>query len=186
MSRVGKEKIDLKPLTKYKVENNLLMVEGKLGTKTLLVPDFLIINMDELQKSMSINLKNEEEKIKHHMAMQGTTVRLIKNLITGVTVGFTKVFLFKGLGYRYVLENSNKLLNMQLGYSHPVFLKIPDGITAVGLKQDKLELKSTDNGLLGRYGAKLKTLRKWNPYSGKGIMEENDKPKSKEVVKAKK
>ena len=126
MSRVGKEKIDLKPLTKYTIENNLLMVEGKLGTKTLLVPEFLSINIDELHKSMSINLKNEEDKIKHHMAMHGTIVRLIKNLITGVTVGFTKIFLFKGLGYRYVLENSSTLLNMQVGYSHPDFLKIPD------------------------------------------------------------
>jgi large subunit ribosomal protein L6 len=186
MSRVGKEKIDLKSLKKYFIEDAFLIVEGELGTNKVLLPDFLNIIIDENSKIMNIALKDQETKIKHHIAMNGTIVRLIKNAITGVTVGFTKVFLFKGLGYRYVLEAGNKVLNMQLGYSHPVYMKIPDGITPTAEKPERLKLTAINKEFLGIYTHKLKILRKWNPYSGKGIMEENEIPKSKQVVKAKK
>lgn len=182
MSRVGKEKIELKNLKKYSIDNNVLTVEGSLGTNKIIVPNFLKISVED--NVMEILLEDKTEK--HHVSMHGTIVRLIKNLVTGVTVGFSKVLLFKGLGYKYTLESNNRVLNMQLGYSHGVTSRIPDDITAVGIKHDKLELKSIKKDALGEYAAQLLLKRKWNPYSGKGVMIENTPQKSKEVVKSKK
>jgi large subunit ribosomal protein L6 len=183
MSRVGKEKINLKGLKKYTIENKHFVVEGNLGTNKVLIPDFLKLNINEETKVMTIEV-SKENKITHHIAMNGTIVRLVKNAITGVTTGFSKTFLFKGLGYKYVLNGKD--LTMQLGYSHPVYSKIPDNITPTAEKPERLKLTSISKEFLGLYAHKLKTFRKWNPYSGKGIIEEGDTPKKKEVVKAKK
>lgn len=184
MSRVGKEKISLKGLKKYSMENNYFTAEGNLGVNKVLIPDFLLININEELKILVVEIKNKEEKTIHHVAMNGTIVRLIKNAIIGVTTGFSKIFLFKGLGYKYVLNGKD--LTMQLGYSHPVYSKIPDNITPTAEKPERLKLTCTSKEILGLYAHKLKTYRKWNPYSGKGIMEEGEIPKKKEVVKAKK
>lgn len=184
MSRVGKEIINIKTLQKYSLDSNYLIVEGSLGSNKVLIPDFLKINIDEENKVISVEIKNKEDSPKHHIAMNGTIVRLIKNAVIGVTVGFSKTYLFKGLGYKYAL--TGKTLTMQLGYSHPVISHIPDGINPIAEKPERLKLTSIDKELLGRYGHRLKTYRKWNPYSSKGVMEENDIPQTKEVVKAKK
>lgn len=184
MSRVGKEKISLKGLKKYSIENGYFVVEGNLGTNKVLLPNFLNLNIDEETKVMTVEVKNKASKVIHHIAMNGTIVRLIKNAITGVTSGFSKVFLFKGLGYKYLLNGKD--LTMQLGYSHPVYSKIPDIITPIAEKPERLKLTSISKEFLGLYAHKLKTFRKWNPYSGKGIIEEGEIPKKKEVVKAKK
>jgi large subunit ribosomal protein L6 len=178
MYKVSREWINLKDLTNYSVSDNLITMDGAFGTNQLLVPEFLSINIDENKKIMAIELKDAESKIKHHIVMNGTMVRLIKNLVIGATIGFKKTFIFQGLGYRYTLENNNTLLNIQLGYSHPILLKIPEKITAKGIKVNVLELQSIDNVILGNYSHKLKILRKWNPYKGKGIMEENETVKT--------
>ena len=183
MSRVGKEKINLKGLKKYSTENKYFVVEGNLGVNKVLIPDFLKLNINEETKIMTIEV-SVENKLTHHIAMNGTIVRLVKNAITGVSTGFSKTFLFKGLGYKYALNGKD--LTMQLGYSHPVYSKIPDNITPIAEKPERLKLTSTSKEFLGLYAHKLKTFRKWNPYSGKGIIEEGDTPKKKEVVKAKK
>lgn len=184
MSRVGKEKINLKGLKKYSIENKYFIVEGNLGINQVLIPDFLKLNINEETKIMTVEVANKEDKVIHHIAMNGTIVRLIKNAVTGVTTGFSKIFLFKGLGYKYLLNGKN--LTMQLGYSHPVYSKIPDNITPIAEKPERLKLTCTSKEFLGLYAHKLKTYRKWNPYSGKGIIEEGETPKKKEVVKAKK
>ena len=182
MSRVSKEIINLKELQKYSLIDGYFIVEGKLGVNKVLIPDFLKLIINEENKTMNVTLINSEEK--EHLPMNGTIVRLIKNAITGVTKGFSKIFLFKGLGYKYVLNGRE--LTMQLGYSHPVYSKIPDNITPINEKPERLKLTSISKESLGLYSHKLKTYRKWNPYSGKGIMEEGDIPQSKEVVKNKK
>jgi large subunit ribosomal protein L6 len=182
MSRVSKEIIHLKELKKYFLEDNYFIVEGKLGINKIFIPSFLKININEEDKTMKIVLVDDKET--KHIPLLGTIVRLTKNAITGVNIGFTKVFLFKGLGYKYLLNG--KQLTMQLGYSHPVYSIIPDNINAVAEKPERLKLISISNQALGLYAHKLKTYRKWNPYSGKGIIEEGEIPQSKEVVKNKK
>lgn len=184
MSRVGKEKIILKDLNKYYQDKEYFVVEGKLGVNKVLIPDFLQLEINEELKILQVKLKNLDSDIKHHIAMNGTIVRLIKNAITGVTVSFTKTFLFKGVGYKYSLDGQN--LTMHLGYSHPVYSKIPDSIKPKMEKQDKLTLTCIDNVALGLYVHKLKNFRKWNIYKGKGIIEEGITLPLKEIVKSKK
>lgn len=183
MSRVGKEKIDISKIKSYKLESTIFSVEGQLGINKVIVPEFLVLNMDNEKKIITIDLKNAKEENKHHLAMHGTVVRLIKNAITGVTTGFKKLFVFKGLGYKFTLNND--LLTMNLGYSTPIFCRIPKEIKGVALK-DKLELSSLSKEALGHFKDKLIKFRPWNPYSSKGIIEEGEKPYTKEVVKTKK
>lgn len=182
MSRVSKEIINLKELKKYSLEDNYFIAEGKLGINKVLVPTFLKLNIDEEHKTMKVTLVDVNEC--QHIPMNGTIVRLIKNAIIGVVEGFYKVFLFKGLGYKYSLNG--KQLTMQLGYSHPVYSIIPDNISAIAEKPERLKITSISKADLGLYAHKLKTYRKWNPYSGKGIIEEFEIPQVKEVVKNKK
>jgi large subunit ribosomal protein L6 len=186
MSRVAKEKIDIKKITKYSIEKNAITVEGPLGINKVEIPDFLVLSTDEANKTISVELTDEAkvEKSKHQLAMHGTIVRLIKNAVTGVTDGFKKVFLFKGLGYKCALNNNQ--LTMNIGYSHQVIYDLPKDVKALLTKHDRLELSCKSNELLGRCKDKLVKFRKWNPYSGKGIMEEGTIPYTKPVVKAKK
>lgn len=186
MSRVMKEKVDIKSLSAYSIKDNLITVVGALGTHEVPIPDFLTIHLDEEEKKISLSLKEDTSNIKNALPMNGTMIRLLKNAVTGVTTGFEKVFIFKGLGYKHIIENNGRLLNMHLGYSHPVYLQIPNTIEATSLKPDRLKLKSINNQLLGDFAHKLKVLRKWNPYKQKGVMEENELQKVKEVVKDKK
>lgn len=183
MSRVGKEKIDISKIKSYKLENTLLSIEGPLGTNNVVFPDFLVLNVDNEKKIITIDLKNEKEENKHHFSMHGTVVRLTKNAVTGVTSGFKKLFIFKGLGYKFTINND--ILTMNLGYSQPVVCRVPQGIKAVAQK-DKLELSSISKEMLGHFKDKLIKCRPWNPYSGKGIIEEGDVPYTKAVVKTKK
>lgn len=186
MSRVTKEEIDIKNIKKYTIEKNLFIVEGSLGINKVNIPEFLVVSEDKENKSLSIDMLDtaKAENNKHYNAMHGTIVRLVKNAVTGVTVGFKKVFLLKGLGYKCVL--SDNLLTLSLGYSSPVSYLLPENVKATVPKPDKIELKSIDKELLGRCKDKITKLRKWTPYSGKGIIEEGERPYIKPVIKTKK
>jgi large subunit ribosomal protein L6 len=142
MSRVGKEKIDISKIKSYKLENKVLTVEGTLGVNNVIFPDFLVINENSEKKILTVELKNENEENKHHFAMHGTVVRLIKNAVVGVTTGFKKNFLFKGLGYKFTVNND--ILTMNLGYSMPIVCSIPKSIKGTALK-DKLEFHFTES-----------------------------------------
>ena len=182
MSKVGKEKIDIGKIKGYKIEKSFFVVDGPLGTTQVHIPDFLIIKEEE-GKILVIELKNPDTDVKAHFAMHGTTVRLVKNAVLGVTLGFKKTFLFKGLGYKFTL--SGQKLVMNLGYSTPMSCVLPDNIKGVALK-DRLEINSISKEALGNFKDKLIKIRPWNPYSGKGIIEDGDVPYTKAVVKTKK
>jgi large subunit ribosomal protein L6 len=100
-------------------------------------------------------------------ALHGLTRSLVANMVNGVKDGYERKLEIVGIGYRAQLQGKN--IQLALGYSHPVIFPLPDGITAEIEKQVSVTLKGADKALLGQTAAKLRALRKPDPYKGKGI-----------------
>ena len=171
MSRIGKQPIPIPQGVEVKLDKNKITVKGKLGTL-----------QKELHPDMNIKIENNQIIVnrptdqKRHKALHGLTRALIANMIKGVTEGFKKVQELVGVGYR--ATNKGQLLDLSLGYSHHIYFEIPPEIK-VSTKQEKGEnpkiyLESIDKELLGLVAAKIRSLRKPEPYKGKGIKFEGE------------
>jgi len=122
-----------------------------------------------------MQVKIEEDKIyvsrssenKFHRSLHGLSRALINNMVKGVSSGFEKILEIKGVGYRAVLEGRKMVL--QIGYSHPIEVDIPKGIEFEVEKQKIIKVKGIDKQLVGETAAKIRLLRKPEPYKGKGI-----------------
>lgn len=99
--------------------------------------------------------------------MQGLTRTLVANMVEGVTKGFEKILEINGVGYRADLQGN--ILNLALGYSHPIEYKLPDGVNAEVEKQTKITVRGIDKELVGATAAKIRSFRAPEPYKGKGI-----------------
>lgn len=167
MSRIGKMPIPIPSGVTVSVENNnLVMVKGPKGTLHQVVDkDMEVVVEDGV---LSVNRPTEQ---KRHRAMHGLYRALLSNMVQGVSTGFTKQLELVGVGYR--CSNTGQLLEMALGYSHPVMFAIPDEITLT-TKMEKgsnptVILQSADKQLLGQVAAKIRGFRKPEPYKGKGV-----------------
>jgi len=167
MSRIGKAPINLPQGVTVEVsKGNLVTVKGPKGTLTQLVdPDISIKIEDGI-----ITLERPTESIRHR-SFHGLYRSLINNMVEGVTKGFEKELELIGVGFR--ANNTGNLLEMQLGYSHPIYFYIPDDlqletITEKG-KNPIIKISGIDKQLVGQVAAKIKSYRKPEPYKGKGI-----------------
>jgi large subunit ribosomal protein L6 len=171
MSRVGKKPIPIPQGVEVKIDKNIITVKGKLGTlQRVLHPDMKVtINNNEIVVERPTDQKR-------HKALHGTTRAIIANMVKGVSEGFKVVQELVGVGYR--ATNKGQLLDLALGYSHHIYFEVPAEIK-VTTKQEKGEnpkiyLESTDKELLGLVAAKIRSLRKPEPYKGKGIKFEGE------------
>jgi len=105
--------------------------------------------------------------------MLGTTHALIRNMLEGVTNGYQKRLNLVGVGYRAAVNNN--VLEMSLGFSHPVNYPLPDGVTASVATNTKITLESTDKQLIGQVSAEIRRFRPPEPYKGKGILFEGER-----------
>lgn len=171
MSRVGKKPIPIPQGVEVKLDKNIITVKGKLGNLTR-----------ELHPDMSIKVDNGQIVVerptdqKRHKALHGLTRALIANMVKGVSEGFKTVQELVGVGYR--ATNKGQLLDLSLGYSHHIYFELPPEVK-VTTKQEKGEnpkiyLESIDKELLGLIAAKIRSLRKPEPYKGKGIRFEGE------------
>ncbi len=171
MSRIGKKPIPIPQGVEVKIDKNTLTTKGKLGTL-----------MREIHPE--INVKVQDDKViverpsdqKRHKALHGLTRALIANMVKGVSEGFKITQELVGVGYR--ATNKGQLLDLSLGYSHHIYIELPPEIK-VTTKQEKGEnpkiyLESIDKELLGLVAAKIRSLRKPEPYKGKGIKFEGE------------
>lgn len=162
MSRVGKHSIPLSSDVKCQLENGKLSLTGKLGTLQM-----------ALSREVSVAVEDNQIKVvpgsgsKQAINMWGTTQRLIKNLLSGVTVGFVKDLEINGVGYRAQVQG-NKLV-MQLGFSHDIELVIPEGLKVEVEKQTMLKIRGIDKQKVGQFAAEVRQYRPPEPYKGKGI-----------------
>ena len=167
MSRIGKLPVSLPQGVSVSVDNNVVKVKGPKGELCQKVdPD-----MEVSVEGGVLTVKRPTDQPRHR-AMHGLYRALIHNLVVGVSEGFQTSQELVGVGYR--VEAAGQLLKFSLGYSHDIYLQLPDEVTAEVPQVKKganpiLILKSSDKQLLGMVAAKIRSLRKPEPYKGKGI-----------------
>jgi large subunit ribosomal protein L6 len=167
MSRIGKKIITVPAgVTVDIASNNLITVKGPKGTLSQQVdPDIQF----KLEDGILTATRPTEQK--RHKAMHGLYRSLVANIVEGVSVGFKRDLEIIGVGYKAV--NQGNILELNLGYSHAIFMSIPDELkisTSMEKGQNpKVFLEGIDKQLIGQISAKIKSLRKVEPYKGKGI-----------------
>ena len=166
MSKIGKISIAIPDKVKVALAGKILNIEGPLGKKSLDI-DLDIFNLEIKEgKEISIKPKKIDQDTKR---LWGMNRSLINNAVIGSSTGYEKILELVGVGYRAALKG--KQLNLQLGYRHDINFDIPEGIKIVVDKQTTLKISGSDKQLVGVVVSKIKTLRKIEPYKGKGIRE---------------
>ena len=167
MSRIGKLPINLPAKVEVSVSsNNEETVKGPKGTLSTLVDRDIIIS----QNDNTIVVERPTEQ-KRHKAMHGLYRSLINNMVVGVSEGYKESLELIGVGYKAAM--SGNTLELSLGYSHNIFLAMPAEVTATAVtengKAPLITLESNDKQLIGQVAAKIRSLRKVEPYKGKGV-----------------
>ena len=166
MSKIGKINISIPDKVKVALSGDILNIEGPIGKSKINV-DLDIFSLDIKDgKEISIKPKKIDQNTKRLWGMKRS---LINNAVIGSSKGYEKTLELIGVGYRAALKGN--LLNLQLGYSHDINFKIPEGIKIAVEKQTTLKITGSDKQLVGEVVSKIKTLRKIEPYKGKGIRE---------------
>lgn len=162
MSRVGKLAINIPQGVKISQQELELTVTGPKGTLARPVPEQLAVEVAE--QSLHIKRKDDSRQAR---SLHGLMRALVFNMVQGVSQGFTKTLEITGTGYRADVQNN--IVNLSLGYSHPINFVLPEGVQATVERQNVIRLEAIDKELLGETAARLRALRAVEPYKGKGI-----------------
>ena len=161
MSRIGKKPIPMPNGVEINLNNGVLTVKGPKGKLTRQIHPRVSLNVGKDEIGVSVSDESRESK-----AIHGLSRMLVANMITGVSTGFEKALEIVGVGYRAELQGKTAILNV--GYSQPVHFDLPDGVEA-RIDKTRIILSSMDKELLGLTAAKIRAIRKPEPYKGKGI-----------------
>ena len=166
MSKLGKKPILIPEGTKVKLESGKLILTGPKGSRELTLNDKIFTATIDDNKSLVLELikKNESSNI-----MWGTTRSVINSAIVGVSTGHEKTLELSGVGFRANLKGN--ILSLQIGFSHDVSYKIPDGIKLTVEKSTIIKIMGIDKQLVGKVTAEIKMFKPVEPYKGKGIKE---------------
>lgn len=168
MSRIGRLPVTVPAgVTVEIAENNKVTVKGPKGTLVRELPAEMEIKLEE--DKVVVTRPNDLKKMK---SLHGLTRTLVANMVTGVTEGFQKVLEINGVGYR--VQKQGKKLVFALGFSHPVEVEDPEGLTSEVEGQNKIIIKGIDKEKVGQFAAELRDLRRPEPYKGKGIKYETE------------
>ncbi len=169
MSRIGNRVLTIPSGVEAKLlPNNELNIKGPKGT---LIKKFHS-NIEIVIENNQLITKRKNE-LKRNKQLHGTTNSLIEGMITGVTKGYEKQLIIKGVGYKANFKNN--VLNMSLGYSHPINYQIAEGIIVETPKPTIINVKGIDKQLVGQVAAEIRAFRKPEPYKGKGVMYKDEK-----------
>ena len=172
MSRIGKLPVAIPAGVKLTAGGNLITVEGPKGKLTQDYNDLVKIDIEE-GKAVVTRMNDT----KNARAAHGLYRSLIRNMVIGVTDGFTKSLIINGVGFR--AEVQGKMLVMNLGYSTDFIAVIPEGLTVTADAQGKISITGINKQLVGEFASQLRRLRKPEPYKGKGVRYENETIKRK-------
>jgi large subunit ribosomal protein L6 len=167
MSRIGKLPINIPENVNINYNEKEIVVKGRFGTLSQHLPD--LINLTQENQILTVGLKKETKKVR---ALHGLYRTLINNMVVGVSEQFDLTLVLKGVGYRAAVQGKEIVLN--LGYSHPVNIEIPEEISVEVVKNTTVNLKSCNKELLGLFAANIRSWRQPEPYKGKGILYKNE------------
>jgi len=163
MSRIGKLPIKVPESVDVNYSESEITVKGKFGTLQTKIPDTIAITQDDNILQVGLNSTSRSDR-----SMHGLYRTLINNMVIGVSEQFQLTLILKGVGYRAVVQGKEIILN--LGYSHPVKIEIPESVSVDAVQNTTVNLKSCDKELLGLFAANIRRWRRPEPYKGKGIL----------------
>ncbi len=173
MSRIGKMPIEIPTDVNVDIKGNIVIV---MGPKGILTKEFHKDMMIKREGTQILVTRPSDNKI--HRSLHGLTRTLVSNMVVGVTKGFEKTLEINGVGYR--AQKQGKKLVLTLGYSHPVDMNEPEGITFDVPAPNKIIVRGCDKQMVGEYAAKIRKKREPEVYKGKGVKYENEVIRRKE------
>ena len=177
MSRVAKNPIEIADGVTGNFNDGCLDVKGKVGELKFDLPETVSLDIADNVITVKYDENNQQS-----VALAGTTRALVNNMIIGVSQGFEKKLELKGVGYR--AKASGKLLELTLGFSHPVKYQLPDEVQVETPSQTEVVLKSHNKQILGQAAAEIRAFRPPEPYKGKGVRYSDENVRRKEAKKA--
>jgi len=163
MSRIGRLPVPVPSGVDVTIDEQVVTVKGPKGTLTHTIASPIALERDE-DGTLRVTRPNDERQSR---ALHGLTRSLVANMVAGVTNGFEKIMEIQGVGYRVQAKGSD--LEFALGYSHPVPVKAPEGITFVVESPTRFIVRGIDKQRVGEVAANIRKLRKPDPYKGKGV-----------------
>lgn len=177
MSRIGNQVLTIPAGVEVSIADQVVNVKGSKGSLSLDVNSKISVIVEGNQ----ISVKRADEE-KFTKSTHGTTTALIKNMLIGVSEGFSKELELNGVGYR--VSVSGKKVTLNVGYSHPVEIELPEGISAEAPSNTNLILSGIDKQLVGEIAANIRKVRAPEPYKGKGIKYKDEHIRRKEGKRA--
>ena len=166
MSKLGKKPISVPKNTTVKVENGKLTLKGPKGSKELSINDKIFTATVSEDKILNLKQNKKDDSLK---TIWGTTRSIINSALIGVSTGHEKILELSGVGFRANLKGN--VLNLQIGFSHDVSYKIPEGIKLTVEKNTMIKISGIDKELVGKVSSEIKMLKPVEPYKAKGIKE---------------
>ena len=167
MSRVGSKEIMIPDTVKVNMQDGIFMAEGPMGKLESPLNEDIEVNIEE----NIIKMKPRSEN-KSLLPFWGLQRNIVNNIIVGVSEGFSKKLEMNGVGYRATLKG--RVLELMLGFSHPINYDIPEDISVSVDKQNNIEIKGPNKQLVGQTAAEIRSFRGPEPYKGKGIKYEDE------------
>ncbi len=163
MSRIGKKPIPIPSGVEVTIDGSRVVVKGPKGTLEHVAPTDITVTREG--EEILVGRPDDERQ---HRALHGLTRSLVANMVTGVSEGFSRDLEIVGVGYRAAAASPSRL-ELQLGFSHPVAVDAPDGVTFETPAPTRITVRGFDKQLVGQVAADIRKLRKPEPYKGKGI-----------------
>lgn len=176
MSRVAKKPVVVPAGVEVKLDNETVAVKGKLGELKLDINPNVAIEQAEGALVFA-----PRDGSKQSNALSGTVRALVNNMVVGVTEGFTKTLNLQGVGYRAL--SKGKVLNLTLGFSHPIDYELPEGVSAETPDATTIVIKGADKQVVGQVAAEIRGFRPPEPYKGKGVRYVDEYVRRKEAKK---
>ncbi len=177
MSRIGKQTVIVPAGTEVKLSGSTFSVKGPKGSLTRNFPGEITITITGNEITFTPN-KTGDRTLN---SLWGTYASHVKNMVIGVNEGYTKKLILEGVGFKS--EVAGKLLNLALGFSHPVKIEIPEGLT-VTAEKNNITVAGIDKELVGSFTASVRTMKKPEPYKGKGFRYSDEVIRRKQGKKA--
>jgi large subunit ribosomal protein L6 len=177
MSRIAKQPIPIPEKTKVTFVDGLFTVVGPKGTLSRALRNEVVVLLDDT----AITLKPRNDNDIFSRALWGTYASHVKNMLVGVNAGYTKKLILEGVGFKSDVKGTD--LNLALGFSHPVKVEIPAGLT-VTAEKNVITISGIDKELTGQFASKIRAMKKPEPYKGKGFHYEGEVIRRKQGKKA--